>query len=73
MAHVCHARSCNKKIPPKLLMCLPHWKMVPADLQRRVWAAYVPGQEVRKNPTSEYLDVMKLAIAAVAAREGLDE
>jgi hypothetical protein len=69
--HTCHARGCNKPVPPKLLMCLKHWRMVPGDLQRLVWRHYRPGQEIDKKPTREYLEIMHQAIEAVAAMEGL--
>ncbi len=70
MIHICHAIGCNVQVPPKLLMCLRHWKLVPRDLQRAVWATYVPGQEIRKDLTDEYLDVQRRAVEAVARREG---
>jgi len=44
--------------------------MVPRAIQKRVWAEYRPGQEVDKQPTTEYLRVMQMAINAVAIREG---
>lgn len=69
-AHTCHAKGCNREVPPKLLMCTAHWRMVPRDLQRKVWLHYVPGQEIKKNPTREYLEVMRAAIQAVAMKEG---
>jgi len=31
--------------------------MVPKKMQNELWAVYVPGQETRKDPTSEYLAV----------------
>jgi hypothetical protein len=43
--------------------------MLPRDLQREVWRAYRPGQEVDKRPSAEYLDVMKRAVDAVARIE----
>lgn len=70
MSHRCHAIGCEKEVPPKLLMCARHWRMVPPTIQRRIWAHYVPGQEIRKDPTDTYLDVQQLAIDAVAEREG---
>ena len=73
MDHVCHAEGCETRVPPRLLMCPMHWRMVPHQVQRRVWAAYVPGQEVRKDPTRAYMAAHHLAIAAVAAREGRTE
>jgi hypothetical protein len=69
--HLCHARGCGTPVPPRLLMCLRHWKMVPIDIQRRVWHYYRPGQERDKRPSAEYLKVMKEAIEAVAQKEGL--
>lgn len=70
-AHLCHAKRCPVTVPPKLLMCPAHWRMVPPALQRAVWAAYVKGQEIRKDPTPAYLAAAKAAIEAVAKKEGL--
>jgi hypothetical protein len=67
--HMCHARRCGRVVLPRLLMCLRHWRMLPRDLQREVWRAYRPGQEVDKRPSAEYLDVMKRAVDAVARIE----
>ena len=67
--HTCHARGCHEAVPERMLMCRRHWRMVPPALQRRVWAEYVPGQEVRKDPTSAYLEVAQAAIDVVFARE----
>lgn len=69
--HGCHARGCRAEVPPRLLMCPRHWRMVPRSLQCNVWAHYRPGQEVDKRPTVAYLDAADAAIRAVAAREGL--
>ena len=68
-AHRCHALGCEKNVPPKMLMCLRHWRMVPVLLQRAVWREYVPGQEVRKDPTDAYLYVQAAAVNAVADKE----
>ena len=67
--HLCHAVGCERAVPPRYLMCSAHWGMVPHHLQQRVWATYVRGQEVRKDPTPEYLAAARAAINAVAARE----
>lgn len=53
-----------------MLMCSHHWYMVPKSLQDAVWATYVAGQEVRKDPTREYLVAARNAINAVAEKEG---
>lgn len=40
MTHHCPARGCKRgQVPDDYLMCGPHWKLCPADLQRAVWAA----------------------------------
>jgi hypothetical protein len=33
--------------------------MLPLHLRDRIWAAYVPGQEVRKDPSDEYIQAAK--------------
>lgn len=50
IAHICHVPSCPTAVPPRMLMCLHHWLMVPSVLKRAVWRLYVPGQETRKDP-----------------------
>lgn len=67
MGHKCHARGCAKEVAPRLLMCFRHWKLVPYALQKAVWDEYVPGQEIRKDPTLEYITAAHAAIDHVAA------
>ena len=64
-AHLCHARRCTVPVPPRLLMCRAHWAQVPPDLQRRLWAAYRPGQERTKSPSREYVAAARACINAV--------
>lgn len=54
-----------------MFMCYKHWKMVPRAVQQAIWAEYVPGQEITKTPSNEYLNVVTRAIALVAAKEGI--
>lgn len=71
--HTCHAEACDVKVPPKMLMCRRHWRMVPYGLQLAVWAEYQPGQEKLDGtafPTEDYLGAAHDAIEAVAAKEG---
>ena len=56
-AHTCHWPGCQRHVPPKLWGCAPHWFTLPKDLRDRIWAAYIPGQEVTKTPSNEYLAV----------------
>ena len=67
--HICHAAGCNVPVPPQLLMCDPHWFMVPAKLRREVWRHYRPGQERDKEPSAVWREAADNAIAAVAAKE----
>lgn len=70
MVHTCHAIGCDIEVPPKMLMCYLHWRMVPYKLKRNVWATYVEGQEIRKDPTPEYIEAMTEAIISVGVKEG---
>jgi hypothetical protein len=67
--HTCHALGCDLKVPPKRLMCLKHWRMVPNQIQDQVWAYYRPGQEIDKRPTKDYLVAAGAAVQWVYERE----
>jgi hypothetical protein len=67
--HLCHAEGCALAVPPRLLMCKRHWRLVPRKLQQDVLREYRPGQETDKRPSEAYLVVMRAAIDAVASRE----
>ena len=69
MGHKCHAINCYRTVPPKMLMCRKHWFMVDPELRYRIWATYVPGQEITKDPSSEYLEAAKQAIKCVRDKE----
>lgn len=72
-AHTCHAEGCDVHVPPRMLMCRKHWRMVPYGIQVAVWAEYQPGQERLDGtavPTDDYLDVAREAVEAVAVKEG---
>lgn len=67
--HLCHAEGCGSRVPPAMFMCRRHWYMLPKTLRDAVWAAYVPGQEQRMDPTEHYLDVTRRAIDYTASAE----
>lgn len=69
--HRCHALRCNTPVPELYLMCRRHWFMVPMDLRAAVLALYRPGQEVRKDPSEEYVNAAWAAVQAVADKEGI--
>lgn len=71
--HACAAEACDKQIAAHLLMCLPHWRMVPNALQRQVRRAfkawsYAPleGSIALRN---EYRAAVRDAITAVREKE----
>lgn len=43
--HRCAAIGCDKLVPARMLMCRPHWFMVPGAIRSRIWNSYMPGQE----------------------------
>lgn len=71
MSHHCHAIGCEKPVPPRLLMCAQHWRMVPAHLQRLIWRVYRRGQEVTKTPSAVYLAAQAHVVAYVANAENV--
>jgi hypothetical protein len=44
--HRCPAIQCGASVRDELLMCGPHWRMVPPSLQRAVYGAYERGRGV---------------------------
>ena len=69
--HTCHAMGCDLRVPPAMFMCRRHWYMLPRATRAAVWAAYVPGQEIRKDPTDTYVHVAMAAVRWLAEKEGL--
>lgn len=69
MSHGCHAVNCQLEVPPRLLFCARHWAMTPKNLQALIWKHYVPGQEVRKDPTDAYLEAQEYVVRFVESLE----
>lgn len=70
MAHACHATGCLRPVPREMFMCKPHWFAVPKPIRDRIWRAYRDGQCDDMNPSREYCEAAKAAVAAVATKEG---
>ena len=55
--------------------CRDHWYALPKSLRDRIWATYIPGQELRKDPSVEYLEaaraVRQWALAYIARTANL--
>lgn len=70
MNHYCHAEGCEIEVPPKMHMCLTHWRMVPKAVQDLIWKHYRVGQEIDKRPTIEYIATAFVSVSCVALKEG---
>lgn len=57
MAHTCHWPGCTAHVPPRMWGCRTHWFRLPKNLRDRIWDTYVPGQEITKTPSKEYIEV----------------
>ena len=60
MKHLCHWPGCAKPVPPKMWGCREHWFSLPMDLRFRIWDTYVPGQEISKTPSKDYLAAARM-------------
>lgn len=67
--HTCHAAGCDVRVPPRMFMCRRHWFTLPMSMRNEIWAAYVPGQEERMDPTDAYIEVASRAVAWLAEKE----
>lgn len=65
----CCAENCTRQVSPERLMCAQHWRLVPPALKALVMHTYRPGQVKDKNPSPDYLEAARRAIAAVAEAE----
>jgi hypothetical protein len=68
-AHLCHATGCTTSVPPRMFMCRSHWFALPKQMRDDIWAEYVPGQEIRKDPTPEYMEITQRCIQYLEDRE----
>lgn len=74
--HHCPVPGCPKRLPPHLLMCSPHWRLVPKDLQAVVYDAWHAKQHALRaldpralvTATEKHVDVCRLAVDAVLRR-----
>ncbi len=61
--HKCAVPGCPARIDSRLLMCLRHWRRVPADLKVAVWREYRAGMG------SAYDVAVAAAVDAVLERD----
>jgi len=65
--HTCHWPGCTQSVPPAMWGCKRHWFMLPKNLRDKIWEAYKPGQEIKKNPTKKYIKVVQEVQKWIAA------
>lgn len=66
--HHCHWPGCAKQVPPAMWGCKPHWFALPLELRNKIWAAYVPGQEINGTPSRDYVAAAKEVQAWIEAQ-----
>jgi hypothetical protein len=66
MGHTCHAHGCERRVPPSMFACKPHWFALPKKIRDAIWNEYRPGQEDDKQPSLRYMAVQRLAVAHTA-------
>lgn len=66
--HECHWPDCTEQVPPAKWGCLRHWRMLPHELQEKIWRAFRPGQEVDGRPSAAYIEVAREVQAWIASR-----
>lgn len=59
IVHTCHWPNCTQRVPPVRWGCRKHWFALPLRLRNRIWATYVPGQEITKTPSAAYIAAAK--------------
>ena len=68
MAHECMATECSIQVADNMLMCGKHWRMVPREVQNRVYDTYRRGLKIFQD--AERFSAVKDAVTAVETREG---
>lgn len=48
--------------------CKPHWFKLPKALRDAIWKTYVPGQEITKTPSQQYLFAARLVQGWIAGK-----
>lgn len=61
MTHRCAAVGCQQAVPLRWLMCIDHWRMVPAVKRREVWACY---RRLGTRPADENAERYRAAVQA---------
>lgn len=67
--HTCHWPGCPRAVPPKLWGCKTHWFALPQHLRDAILEAYIPGQELTKTPSAQYIKAAQAAQSWILSSE----
>lgn len=68
--HPCQAVGCQRVISLRMLMCMEHWSLVPAPLQREVQRTRTEmATAFDRSATTRYRDAAARAVAAVKEKQ----
>ncbi len=70
--HVCPANDCQQRLARHVLMCRPHWRMVPKVLQRDVNATWRTAARLATEPMGDSDRVQAVRDYLVARREAVN-
>lgn len=70
MAHTCHATGCERRVPPVMFTCRPHWFSLPKPMRDAIWRTYRLGQCDDMNPSVAYCEAAKAAVIFLARKDG---
>lgn len=65
--HHCHWPGCSRNVPPAMWGCKAHWFALPAELRRKIWRTFKPGQEISARPSADYVEAAREVQAWIAA------
>lgn len=70
LLHRCRATGCQRRVPAHLLMCVTHWRLVPAPTQRQVLEAWRGYRRHRDSTALAALEIAQaLAVQQVAGKQ----
>ncbi len=70
--HVCPANDCQQRLARHVLMCRPHWRMVPKVMQRDVTATWRTASRLSKEPMADSGRVQAVRDYLVARRAAVN-
>ncbi len=70
--HVCPANECQQGLTRPILMCRPHWRMVPKVMQRDVTRSWRNAARLAKEPMGDSDRVQAVRDYLVARRAAVD-